>query len=76
MWEVFACVEVFEKAGCGFEIGFEVDGGYGRGAVGGDLVDEELRFDEESLVGAESGFGPSGADVEGYDWGFEIAVGW
>ena len=44
------------------------------GGVGRDSVDEEGRFYEEGLVGCELGRGGAGADVQGYDWGFEIAV--
>lgn len=75
MREVFACVEVFEEAGGGFEVGVaEVEVPFGRVAVRSDGVDEVGGFYEEGLVRAEGGFGVAGADVEGYDGGFEIAA--
>ena len=42
VWEVFTGVEVFEEAGCGFEVFVqEVDGGFGGGTVGADGVFKE-----------------------------------
>ena len=49
-------------------------GSHWGGGVGRDGVDEEGRFYEEGLVGCELGRGGAGADVQGYDWGFEIAI--
>lgn len=46
-----------------------------RGRVWRDCFGEEGRFDEESLVSCELGRGVAGADVQGDDWGFEIAMG-
>lgn len=44
------------------------------GGVGRDGVDEEGRFDEEGLMRRELGRAVAGADVQGYDWGFQVAV--
>ena len=49
---------------------------HGRGRVWRDCVGEEGRREEESLMGCELGRGVAGADVQGYDWGLEIAFEW
>ena len=49
-------------------------GAHRGGRVGGDGVGEEGRFDEESLMRRELGGGVAGANVQGYDWRFEIAM--
>ena len=69
MREVFARVEVFQHGGGGFQVfGREGDGGVcgcdGGGEVGG--------LGQEGLVRGEGGGGR--ANLEGYYWGFEIAV--
>lgn len=45
-----------------------------RGGLWRYCVDEEGRFDEEGLVSCQFGRGVAGADVQGDDWRFEIAV--
>lgn len=75
MREVFACVEVFEEAGCGFQIIVEeIDALFGGVAVRGDGVEEEGRLEEEGLMRAEGRRCVAGADLEGYDGRFEVAL--
>lgn len=45
-----------------------------RGRVWRNGISEEWRFDEQSLVGCELGCILARADVQGYDWGFEVAM--